>query len=82
MRWDNQYLYIGAFLVETDVWANQTKHDSVGKKYNLQYCTALKKCVNSRAHSDIRENVIGVSCYQFDFKNDENSVFLQYAKPC
>jgi len=31
MRWDDKYLYIGAFLQETDVWANQTKHDSVGK---------------------------------------------------
>lgn len=29
MRWDDKYLYIGAFLQETDVWANQTKHDSV-----------------------------------------------------
>ena len=31
-------MYIGAFLQETDVWANQTKHDSVGKyqtKINL-----------------------------------------------
>ena len=38
MRWDDKYLYIGAFLQETDVWANQTKHDSVGKyqtKINL-----------------------------------------------
>ena len=31
MRWDDKYLYVGAFLQETDVWANQTKHDSVGK---------------------------------------------------
>ena len=30
MLWDDTYLYIGAFLQETDVWANQTKHDSVG----------------------------------------------------
>jgi len=30
MRWDDKFLYIGAFLQETDVWANQTKHDSVG----------------------------------------------------
>lgn len=29
MLWDDTYLYIGAFLQETDVWANQTKHDSV-----------------------------------------------------
>ncbi|KAK2568818.1 hypothetical protein P5673_006856 [Acropora cervicornis] len=29
MLWDDAYLYIGAFLQETDVWANQTKHDSV-----------------------------------------------------
>lgn len=29
MRWDDKYLYVGAFLQETDVWANQTKHDSV-----------------------------------------------------
>ena len=31
MRWDDYYLYIGAYLEETDVWANQTKHDSVSK---------------------------------------------------
>lgn len=31
MRWDDKYLYVGAFLQEKDVWANQTKHDSVGK---------------------------------------------------
>ena len=31
MRWDEQYLYIGALLIESDVWANQTKHDSVGE---------------------------------------------------
>ncbi|XP_013398778.1 uncharacterized protein LOC106165211 [Lingula anatina] len=29
MRWDENYLYIAAFMEETDVWANQTKHDSV-----------------------------------------------------
>ncbi|XP_001640679.3 uncharacterized protein LOC5520862 [Nematostella vectensis] len=29
MRWDSLYLYIGAYLQEPDVWANQTKHDSV-----------------------------------------------------
>jgi len=29
MRWDEKFLYIGAFLEETDVWANQTEHDSV-----------------------------------------------------
>ena len=30
IRWDDEFLYIGAFLEEKDVWANQTKHDSVG----------------------------------------------------
>jgi len=29
MRWDSKYLYIGAYLQETQVWANQTEHDSV-----------------------------------------------------
>ncbi|XP_078000759.1 uncharacterized protein LOC144453360 [Glandiceps talaboti] len=29
MRWDDTFLYIGAYLEETDVFANQTKHDSV-----------------------------------------------------
>lgn len=31
MRWDDYYLYIGAYLEETDVWANETKHDSVSE---------------------------------------------------
>ena len=31
MRWDDTYLYIGAYMEETDVFANQTKHDSVGR---------------------------------------------------
>ena len=35
MRWDDKYLYIGAFLEERDVWANQTKHDSVGTAKNM-----------------------------------------------
>jgi hypothetical protein len=30
MRWDETFLYIGAYLQESDVWANQTKHDSIG----------------------------------------------------
>lgn len=34
MRWDDRYLYIGAFLEERDVWANQTEHDSVGTVIN------------------------------------------------
>jgi len=29
MRWDNTYLYIGAQLEETQIWANLTQHDSV-----------------------------------------------------
>jgi len=29
MRWDDQFLYVGAFLEETQIWANQTQHDSV-----------------------------------------------------
>ena len=29
MRWDDNYLYIGAYLEETQIWANNTKHDSV-----------------------------------------------------
>ncbi|XP_006824929.1 uncharacterized protein LOC100368858 [Saccoglossus kowalevskii] len=29
IRWDDTYLYIGGYLQETDVFANQTKHDSV-----------------------------------------------------
>jgi len=29
MRWDEQFLYLGAYLVETQVWANETKHDAV-----------------------------------------------------
>ena len=29
MRWDDKYLYIGAYLQESDVWAYQTKHDSI-----------------------------------------------------
>ena len=37
MRWGDKYLYIGAFLQETDVWANQTKHDSVGNYWQLLY---------------------------------------------
>jgi hypothetical protein len=31
MRWDSKYLYIGGYVQEPDVWANQTKHDSVGE---------------------------------------------------
>jgi hypothetical protein len=27
MRWDDAYLYVGAYLEETDVWANVTEHD-------------------------------------------------------
>ncbi|XP_072030981.1 uncharacterized protein [Amphiura filiformis] len=34
MRWDDTYLYIGAYLEETDVFANQTQHDSVVFKDN------------------------------------------------
>ncbi|XP_070577820.1 uncharacterized protein [Ptychodera flava] len=34
MRWDDTYLYIGGYLEETDVFANQTKHDSVVFKDN------------------------------------------------
>ncbi|XP_063958065.1 uncharacterized protein LOC129264910 [Lytechinus pictus] len=34
MRWDYKYLYIGAYLQEKDVFANQTKHDSVVFKDN------------------------------------------------
>ncbi|KAK3749458.1 hypothetical protein QZH41_013436, partial [Actinostola sp. cb2023] len=34
MRWDDTYLYIGGYLQEPDVWANQTKHDSVVFKDN------------------------------------------------
>jgi len=29
MRWDDTFLYIAAKLVETQVWANMTQHDSV-----------------------------------------------------
>ncbi|XP_062502388.1 uncharacterized protein LOC134179493 [Corticium candelabrum] len=29
MRWDDTFLYIGAYMEETDVWANQTKHNSI-----------------------------------------------------
>lgn len=34
MRWDETFLYIGAYLQESDVWANQTKHDSIVFKDN------------------------------------------------
>ncbi|XP_071963264.1 uncharacterized protein [Antedon mediterranea] len=34
LRWDDKYLYIGAYLEETDVFANQTKHNSVVFKDN------------------------------------------------
>ena len=27
MRWDDSYLYVGAYLQDTDVWANVTQHD-------------------------------------------------------
>ncbi|XP_065836793.1 uncharacterized protein, partial [Oscarella lobularis] len=29
MRWDDEYLYVGAYMQETDVFANQTEHNSV-----------------------------------------------------
>jgi len=29
MRWDSQFIYIGGYLIEPNVWANQTVHDSV-----------------------------------------------------
>jgi len=29
MRWDHQFLYVGAYLEETQIWANQTKPKSV-----------------------------------------------------
>ena len=31
MRWDDEYLYVGAYMQETDVFANQTEHNSVGE---------------------------------------------------
>ncbi|XP_072163206.1 uncharacterized protein [Diadema setosum] len=34
MRWDKDFLYVGAYLQENDVFANQTKHDSVVFKDN------------------------------------------------
>ncbi|XP_033101070.1 uncharacterized protein LOC117104355 [Anneissia japonica] len=34
LRWDDRFLYIGAFLEETDVFANQTMHNSVVFKDN------------------------------------------------
>ncbi|XP_038078391.1 uncharacterized protein LOC119745833 [Patiria miniata] len=34
LRYDDTYLYIGGYLQETDVFANQTKHDSVVFKDN------------------------------------------------
>jgi hypothetical protein len=29
VRWDNDYLYVGAYLQEPQVWATLTEHDSV-----------------------------------------------------
>ena len=43
MRWGDKYLYIGAFLQETDVWANQTKHNSVGNYWQLLYFLFFNK---------------------------------------
>eukprot|EP00118_Oscarella_pearsei_P009127 m.50743 g.50743 ORF g.50743 m.50743 type:complete len:180 (+) comp34091_c0_seq5:21-560(+) len=34
MRWDSHFLYIAGYLQETDVFANQTRHDSVVFKDN------------------------------------------------
>eukprot|EP00884_Botryococcus_braunii_P005144 jgi/Botrbrau1/14630/Bobra.0364s0014.1 len=34
MRWDKDWLYVAGYLQETDVWANQTEHDSVIFKDN------------------------------------------------
>ena len=39
MRWDDYYLYIGAYLEETDVWANETKHNSVSEYPNVTAAT-------------------------------------------
>lgn len=35
MRWDEDWLYVAGFLQETDVWANQTEHDSVSLCHSL-----------------------------------------------
>ncbi|KAL7538995.1 hypothetical protein ACHAXR_008938 [Thalassiosira sp. AJA248-18] len=29
MRWDDEFLYVGAYMEETDVWAHLTEHNSV-----------------------------------------------------
>jgi len=34
MRWDENYLYIGAYIQEPNIWANQTEHDSIIFKDN------------------------------------------------
>ncbi len=37
MRWDNNWLYVGAYLEETEVWAYQTEHDSVSTNNGQWY---------------------------------------------
>jgi len=45
MRWDEKYLYIGGYSQEINVWANQTKHDSVGKMESMKIVVWLLEII-------------------------------------
>lgn len=33
IRWNDEFLFVGGFIQDRDIWANKTLHDTTGKSY-------------------------------------------------